>query len=240
MCKETGTLSWATWMVNSVRKSLEIEFIDVGPVVAPGIVCAWCVVVDDETKALRTRIRQRVVADVTQLDTFLLWNFDRTFNSNLRIEKYVVDAKASSLVMTHHVANLIGGKTFHRSVEAHIDILAWRIVRRLTLIEESTPVFAVPEGLILLEMFVEKSVDYHVVSGDVKSYWGRVDVPTDASPHAMIGSPKPEVVANDVGLSDFQSAIYVHGRWSEASHTEEQVGQQRGIAAMTLTSTNRK
>ena len=142
--------------------------------------------------------------------------------------------------MTDLVANLIGGKALHRSAVAHICVLTRSIVGRLALIEESTPVFAFPKGLILLEMLVEKSVDCHIVAGDVKSHGSRVDVPSHAATHAVVGSPNPEMVADDVRLSDLQRAIHMDGRRAETSDTEEQVGKQRRVVVMTLAAPDRK
>ena len=113
--------------------------------------------VDDVAKTSRTRIGKRIVADVTQFDAFAFGHFYGTFYANLRIEKYVVDAKTRCFVVANLVAYLIGGKALHRSIVAHVRILARSVVWRLALIEECPPVFSFPEGLILLEMLVEKA-----------------------------------------------------------------------------------
>lgn len=133
----------------------------------------------------------------------------------------------------HMIGNFICGISRAGAVFTHVDRLFWSIVRGFALIEHHISVFPVPQGLIFLEMFVEKSVDIDVITVDNQSVFSGVDVPSYTSFHPMVRTPDPKVVADDIIAVYEHSLVDVYVARTESPDTEKQIGKHNGVLVVT-------
>ena len=80
------------------------------------------------------------------------------------IHKHIIDAERRCIMIFHPIAHLVGGIAGARSVLTHVVLLRRGVVWCLALIEVHTSVLSVPEGLIFLEVLVEKAIHCHVIA----------------------------------------------------------------------------
>ena len=173
----------------------------VGAIVAICVVSALDESVHHKSEAFSGLIGETVVADVVQLDAGIAWNFHAALYSDVVIE-HIINAEGCGKVILHMVSDLVCGIAVARAVLAHICSLIGCVVGRLTLEEIGSPVFTVPQRLVLLEVLVEKAIHCHIVAIHHQSVGRCVDVPSHTASDAMIGSPNPKVVADDIVAVD--------------------------------------
>ena len=84
----------------------------------------------------------------------------------------------------------------------------------------------------IAEVLVEEAVQSHIIAVHHQSVCRGVHVPSHTASDAMIGSPNPEMVTNDVVTVDDNCLIHIDMSASEASYAEEKVGQQSRVVCV--------
>lgn len=165
---------------------------------------------------------------MVELYAVVIGRFDGVFDSDVAMED-VVDSDSIGSVGPDVVVDFIRGVSVACSVFAHVFVLSSGVVGCFALVEVDEAVFAFPECLVFLEVFVEEAVDSDIVAVCDEAVVGGVDVPTDGVSDAMVGAPNPEVVANDVVAVDFEGCVDMGFPWDEATDAEEHVGEDDGV-----------
>src|ERR1700758_5065394 len=109
--------------------------------------------------------------------------------------------------------------------------LAGRVVGHLVLEENVGAAIPVPDHLVLLVVLNEKAVGGHVVTVDYDSGVGSVAVP----PHtvAVVGTPCPDVIEDDIIAVDYQTAR--RPARLGAADTEEYIVKSRRVGGYIVT-----
>ena len=139
-----------------------------------------------------------------------------------------VHALVEEAVATHAIPGEAGHLSAHLERRPAVDArclhprrLAGWVVGHLVLEEDVGAVIPVPDHLVLLIVLDEKAVRGHVVTVDDDAGVRGVFGPTHAI--AVVGSPRPDVVEDDVVAVDDQACLSL--AWRRATDAEEHIGK---------------
>src|SRR5205807_2468188 len=151
-----------------------------------------------------TVIAQGNCDHVVESDSGFPWNFYRSAEHDLRLDKDTVDAQSPGFVAGNRIRDFVRSPSI-RSRGAGVARLVGGIVRNLRLIEISSAAIPIPKYLELLVVLDKQAVHRHIISVHNQSI--RAGIAGPAHTFLMVGTPYPSMVDNDVVAIDPQVGL---------------------------------